>query len=215
MPSMPVGLSRDLPPKRVMRASVGGQDIVVWRASNGDIAAWDNRCPHRGMALSHGFVRGRALACLYHGWHYEQSGRCSYIPAHPDLDPPATIHTTRFGVTERDGVIWVDTSGTAKPGMLTESLDALRSLIAEASETAVVAACLRTPFEGTMPRPSDSSLYALGTIRLALLMNPLGPSRTQVTVLTSTGLSLQTRHALSRWCETLRRNAEASGTGDA
>jgi len=212
---MPVGLSRDLPPKRVMRAFVRGQDIVVWRASNGDIAAWDNRCPHRGMSLSHGFVRGNALACLYHGWHYEQSGRCSYIPAHPDLDPPATIHSTRFGVIERDGVIWVDTSGMPKLGMLTEPLDPLRSLIAEASEAVVEAACHHTPFEGGMPQPSDRGLYALGTIRIALLMNPLKPNRAQVTVLTNPGLALDARMALSRWCETLRRNAEGTGTGGA
>ena len=31
----------------------------------------DNRCPHRGMALS--AVREN-LACLYHGWHFGCEG---------------------------------------------------------------------------------------------------------------------------------------------
>ena len=52
MSARPVGLSRDLPAARVMRAMVDDQDLVVWRSAGGRLAAWDNRCPHRGMALS-------------------------------------------------------------------------------------------------------------------------------------------------------------------
>ena len=67
MTNVAVGLSKDLPNGRVMRAIVGEQDLVVWRSKSGVLSAWDNRCPHRGMRLSHGFVRGEALACVYHG----------------------------------------------------------------------------------------------------------------------------------------------------
>ena len=49
---------------------------------------WEDRCPHRGMRLSMGFVRSDRIACLYHGWQYGTDGHCLYIPAHP-RDPGA------------------------------------------------------------------------------------------------------------------------------
>ncbi|MGB1508948.1 MAG: Rieske (2Fe-2S) protein, partial [Paracoccaceae bacterium] len=53
-----VGFSDTLSNARVMRAFVNGKDVVVWRSTSGKLSAWENRCPHRGMRLSHGFVRG-------------------------------------------------------------------------------------------------------------------------------------------------------------
>ena len=208
MSSMPVGLSRDLPPKRVMRANVGGQDLVVWRATNGEIAAWDNRCPHRGMALSHGFVRGNSLACLYHGWHYGQSGVCNYIPAHPDLEPPATICTKPFSVLESDGVIWVSTDGATKLPLLPQGLEPLRVFIAEALPDQVRRAAGDVAFAGQGAEVTDAGVYRFGAVSVMLLLNPLQDVRTQVTVLATPGIPVAQRSALSRWCEAMRRRAE-------
>ena len=36
-----------------------GEEIVVWRDATGAAHAWEDRCPHRGMRLSMGFVRTR------------------------------------------------------------------------------------------------------------------------------------------------------------
>ncbi len=210
MPALPVGLSRDLPPKRVMRATVGGRDLVVWRATDGEIAAWDNRCPHRGMALSHGFVRGNRLACLYHGWHYERGGRCSYIPAHPDLDPPATIKALRFSVVEAGGVIWVDTDETAQPGAVPPAMAPLRSFFVRATKGAVDAACEATVFESQLPKAAGAGLYELGATQILILKNPMRTSETQVTLLTGPDLALPVRKALSRWGDAMRRSAEAA-----
>lgn len=207
MTSRPVGLTRDLPPGRVMHAEADGKDLVVWRATNGTISAWDNRCPHRGMALSHGFVRGDRLACLYHGWHYESSGKCGYIPAHPELDPPATIHTERHGVTEAGGVIWVCVTGAAQ-GDATD-LAPLRSFLVAADPARVRAASLATLFDGGAPEESGDTLLRLGSDTIGLLCNPVRDGETQVTALTATGTSLPRLRALSRWCEAMRRGAES------
>lgn len=207
MSTLPVGLSRDLSAKRVMRATVGGQDLVVWRATNGEIAAWDNRCPHRGMALSHGFVRGNTLACLYHGWHYNGAGTCTYIPAHPDLDPPATIRTNRFSVVEQDGVIWVSTDGEAQAPDLPGGLEPLRVFIVAAPADQVQRGAAQVPYEG---QTADAgAVLHFGAVSVMLLLNPLGDDRTQVTTLASAGLTVAQRSALSRWCEATRRHVEA------
>ena len=209
MSTLPVGLSRDLSAKRVMRATVGGQDLVVWRATNGEIAAWDNRCPHRGMALSHGFVRGNTLACLYHGWHYNGAGTCTYIPAHPDLEPPATIRTNRYSVVEQDGVIWVSTDGAAHAPELIGGLDPLRAFIVAATPDQVQRGAAQVAYDGQLADVGDAGVLHFGAVSVVLLLNPLGDGRTQVTTLTSPDLTPAQRSALSRWCEAMRRHVEA------
>lgn len=81
--------------------------MAIWRGHDGQVRAWENRCPHRGMRLSFGFVRENTLTCLYHGWRYDGSGSCVFIPAHPALTPPKTIKTQVFACAERNGLIWV------------------------------------------------------------------------------------------------------------
>lgn len=196
MSARPVGLSRDLPAARVMRAMVDQQDLVVWRSAGGTLAAWDNRCPHRGMALSHGFVRGENLACLYHGWHFGcESGGCSLIPSHPELTPPETIRTRAFSAREQDGVIWVAVSGEAEAPV--DDLDGfapLRSLHVEAAETTLLDA---------------ASDHTFPDARLRLLCNPIAANLTLLVVLIDAAADTAKQKAAARWCEQLRRVAEA------
>jgi len=203
----PVGLTRDVPAGRVMRAWVDGQDAVVWRSTRGVLSAWDNRCPHRGMALSHGFVRGEDLACLYHGWHYgAEGGVCSLIPSHPDLTPPDTIKTRAFQSAESDGVIWVRLEGSPDlappdlappdlaPPAIAPGLDPLRSFEIRASEGDIAHGAAAKPFEPAI---------------LSLLFNPIAHDRTLVTVLIEAQATSDQRKLASRWCEDVRREVEA------
>lgn len=208
MLTAPVGLLRDLAPKRVMKAQVGGQDVVVWRASNGDIAAWDNRCPHRGMALSHGFVRGNDLACLYHGWHYGSTGACRYIPAHPELAPPETIKAQVFSVAIADGVIWVRVDGKAAPAPVPMASQPLRSFHVVAGSDSIAVACQTVPFQDGTPQRIAKGHYQCGARQILLLENPLNAARTQITALIDADASPDDCAALSRWCEAVRRAAQ-------
>ena len=91
----------------VHQAFLFGQELAVWRSTSGTIHAWDNRCPHRSVRLSLGFVEGERLVCRYHGWRYGTNGQCIHIPAHPGMSPPRAAVVTRRACLERDGVIWV------------------------------------------------------------------------------------------------------------
>jgi nitrite reductase/ring-hydroxylating ferredoxin subunit len=84
-----------------------GEEIVVWRDVSGAAHAWEDRCPHRGMRLSMGFVRADRIACLYHGWQYGTDGHCLYIPAHPEMQVPPSIVTWRHSCCEALGMIWI------------------------------------------------------------------------------------------------------------
>ena len=38
---------------------------------NGEIHAWDNRCPHRGASLSDGYISENTIQCKYHLWEFD------------------------------------------------------------------------------------------------------------------------------------------------
>jgi len=111
----PVAVSRALRRGGVSATVVDGKELAIWRSNSGAVRAWDNRCPHRGMRLSHGFVRGERLACLYHGWHYDGAGKCDYIPAHPELEPPASIKAVVHACVETGAFVWVGSEEAGEP----------------------------------------------------------------------------------------------------
>lgn len=135
----PLGLSQLLRKGGVFRTWIGDKELAVWRSAAGQVHAWDNRCPHRGMRLHHGFVRGEQLACLYHGWHYGEDGACAKIPAHPDLEPPSSICVPTTPCVEADGVVWAGGEDGNPPKMPTGYTRALRSIHVACSADKVVA----------------------------------------------------------------------------
>ncbi|MBD2043659.1 aromatic ring-hydroxylating oxygenase subunit alpha [Microcoleus sp. FACHB-672] len=112
-----VAKSEDLQPATILPARLLGENLVLWR--NGDrIMAWKDVCPHRGARLSIGNISGDTLICPYHGLAYDTTGQCTYIPAHPDLQPPARAHVQTYQAYELYDLIWVrlgaDSQGTIK-----------------------------------------------------------------------------------------------------
>ncbi|HWA20404.1 MAG TPA: Rieske (2Fe-2S) protein [Devosia sp.] len=112
---IPLALSRDVPPGTTRAVILDGQELVLWRGEAGTIQVWEDRCPHRGMRLSFGFVRGDSLNCLYHGWQYGAGSRCMRIPAHPDLEVPPSIRATALEASESGGFILIDRGETMPP----------------------------------------------------------------------------------------------------
>ncbi|MEM7131434.1 MAG: aromatic ring-hydroxylating dioxygenase subunit alpha [Chloroflexota bacterium] len=82
------------------------EDIVIWRL-DGKVMAWQDLCIHRGSRLSKGQVQAGCLVCPYHGWSYDDSGRCTHIPAHPEQTPPTKARVKSFNTCEAYGMIWI------------------------------------------------------------------------------------------------------------
>ena len=59
------------------------QELVLFRDDAGKPHALLNRCCHRGVQLSLGKVVNGAIACRYHGWRYDGSGRCKVCAGGP------------------------------------------------------------------------------------------------------------------------------------
>lgn len=129
----------------IVATLVLGQDLALWRSTSGAVQAWEDRCPHRGVALSLGRVLGERLACAYHGWEYAAgSGRCVAIPAMPRQPVPGAVCVKTHAVIERQGMVWVAlTDGVAAlPVDLPDPADHhfLRSMAVAAPLTAVESA---------------------------------------------------------------------------
>ncbi|MBW9064447.1 Rieske (2Fe-2S) protein [Rhizobium herbae] len=198
----PVALSRDLPAGTVIPARIPAGPIALWRSESGCPTASANRCPHRGMSLSHGFVRGEALSCVYHGWSYAKAGNCLRIPAHPGLTPPEAIRVKTYAVEETGGVIWVAMGEPSSSPMKLEGLLALRSLTAHAGIAAIEAAA------GAKAGPEGLVEPAEGTEAICLLLSAQENGETLIHVLLRGEAGPAARIAASRAAESLRRKAE-------
>lgn len=102
----PIARSSDLAEAAVMPARLLDEDLVLWRV-HGRAMAWQDLCVHRGSRLSLGRLDGEYLQCAYHGWTYDQEGRCVKFPAHPEQTPPPKAKVATYGCKERYGLIWV------------------------------------------------------------------------------------------------------------
>lgn len=82
------------------------QDLVLYRTDAGITVAAD-LCAHRGAPLSMGKMRDGRIACAYHGYCYDHTGRCTLVPAHPQGPIPGKLHLRVFSSIERYGLVWV------------------------------------------------------------------------------------------------------------
>src|SRR5688572_14299650 len=74
-----------------MPARLLDQDLVLYRTDAGITVAAD-LCAHRGAPLSMGKMRDGLIACAYHGYCYDHTGRCTLVPAHPHGPIPGKLH---------------------------------------------------------------------------------------------------------------------------
>jgi anthranilate 1,2-dioxygenase large subunit len=77
-----VALEAEIPqPGDYKSTYVGDIPVVVTRTKDGSLAAWVNRCAHRGAKVCR-FTRGNARVhtCVYHQWSYDQTGRLVGVP---------------------------------------------------------------------------------------------------------------------------------------
>lgn len=198
----PVALSADLPSGTVMPARTPAGSIALWRSEAGRASASADRCPHRGMRLSHGFVRGEALSCIYHGWSYAQAGHCLRIPAHPGLTPPETIRVATQQVEESGGVIWVAVGEPVDEPPRFQGLLPFRSLTADAGIAAIEAAAgEKTGADGLLRSARHSK-------EMWLLLVAQAQAETLIHVLVNDDATPCERILASRAAETVRRMAE-------
>jgi phthalate 4,5-dioxygenase oxygenase subunit len=84
-----------------------GEDLVVWRATDGRIGLMDRYCPHRRASLVFGRNEERGLRCLYHGWKVDVEGNVVEMPSEPPESCMAQkIKHKSYPTHEHGGFVW-------------------------------------------------------------------------------------------------------------
>ncbi len=68
---MLVGSVAEIDPKGSRLVRVNDMEIALFRLSDGEILAVENKCPHKGGVLSEGMVCGRMVHCPLHDWRID------------------------------------------------------------------------------------------------------------------------------------------------
>jgi ferredoxin-NADP reductase/nitrite reductase/ring-hydroxylating ferredoxin subunit len=189
----PVASSTDLPFRHVFHGQLLGRELAIWRADDGNVNVWENRCLHRGVRLSIGINEGGELKCQYHGWRYaNRSAGCTYIPAHPADVPARRITNTTYPAVEAFGLVWSTGTGEAPfapfPGATSTDWFALRPVPVNATADDVLAGLARLGLAEVLPGTAvriDDAVYfvqpvdsARSVIRGILAQTPADPATT-------------------------------------
>ncbi len=100
-------------------------NFVLFRDESGKVICLSDVCCHRGAALSAGTLKDNCVACPYHGWQFNTSGQCVYIPAlGKDVVPPKRARVDSYPTAEKFGWVWVflgDAPEEERPPFLDDS----------------------------------------------------------------------------------------------
>lgn len=66
-----------------IRARILGEDLVVFRDTDGKVGVMGEYCPHRGASLVFGRNEECGLRCLYHGWKMDVKGNVTEMVSEP------------------------------------------------------------------------------------------------------------------------------------
>jgi vanillate O-demethylase monooxygenase subunit len=114
------GLSEDFAVGALHGQVVAEKPLVLWRAADRRMVAFDDRCCHKRMPVSAGrFLEPDLLECAYHGLCYDVTGACVRVPSHPDGRIPPQARLRPVPLIEQDGLVWVWPGDPAKADAVT------------------------------------------------------------------------------------------------
>ena len=113
----PAAISDELAGIRpVVPVKLLGEDLVLFRDSDGELGLIGRACPHRGADLCYGRLEDNGLRCPFHGWHFNRDGQCVEQPGEPDGSRMhERIQNTSYPVTEKNGIIFAYMGPSAPP----------------------------------------------------------------------------------------------------
>lgn len=102
-----------------VRVTLMGENLIAFRATNGEVSLLQERCPHRGASLFFGRNEEQGIRCIYHGWKFGLDGQCVQMPNEPaDSDFYKKIKIVSYPVKEMGGVVWAYLGDREQPPAL-------------------------------------------------------------------------------------------------
>ncbi|WP_037571170.1 aromatic ring-hydroxylating dioxygenase subunit alpha [Phaeacidiphilus oryzae] len=86
--------------------TICSEPIVFYRTEeSGEVTALADRCVHRRFPLSESRLDGDRVVCGYHGFTYDRTGGCVYVPGQQRI--PRTARVAAYPVVEQDSLVWI------------------------------------------------------------------------------------------------------------
>jgi len=90
-----------------VQARVFGEDLVVFRDTEGRVGVLDEYCPHRRASLVFGRNENGGLRCLYHGWKMDVHGAVLEMVSEPAASGMAQkVRHLAYPTREWGGFVW-------------------------------------------------------------------------------------------------------------
>jgi methylxanthine N1-demethylase len=90
-----------------MQCTLLGETVGIAEIG-GEVIAFEDRCPHRGVALTLGWAEENQIRCRYHGWCFDTAGTCTEVPTLEEDQPiPARAKLNTYDCQVRYDLIWV------------------------------------------------------------------------------------------------------------
>jgi len=106
----PLAALAELEDKPVKPVRLMGENLVLYRNRQGRHGLLDRHCPHRRADLSYGYSEARGLRCSYHGWLFDDAGRCLEQPYEDVANAKARfkdkIRIKAYRVAAKAGLLW-------------------------------------------------------------------------------------------------------------
>ena len=84
-----------------------GEELVAYRDTSGRVGLLGAHCIHRGTSLEYARIEENGLRCCYHGWLYNEEGRCLDQPGEPDgSDYKDKVRQPWYPVEEYKGLVF-------------------------------------------------------------------------------------------------------------
>lgn len=106
---VPVCLTEEVsePDGDPVHARILGEDLVVFRDTEGRVGVMDEYCPHRRVSLVYGRNEDCGLRCLYHGWKMDVEGTVIEMVSEPAASSMAEkVKHKAYKVQEWGGMVW-------------------------------------------------------------------------------------------------------------
>ncbi len=105
-----VGYASELPaPGTYCTKTVMGRSVLLTRASDGSVRAFDNVCLHRQSQVASGCGTARRFTCPYHAWTYDNTGRLVGLPGREGF-PGTAVRSDGLAAlpaAEFAGFLWI------------------------------------------------------------------------------------------------------------
>ena len=111
---IPAAFSHQLPKPDgpPIRVRLLGENLVLFRDTQGRVGLLDERCPHRTASLFYGRNEENGLRCVYHGLKFDVEGACVDLPCVPQMNDAHKANVQKqlgvkaYPCVERGDVVW-------------------------------------------------------------------------------------------------------------